>query len=116
MFRIFAGGRGLQGPCKGNPPLPAAPPALPLPESRAYEWPEYNKRHFFSPLPPSCEPFFTSLRISGNAMYVCEECVFLCVSVREKKGVRGESTLVNVHRHTCVHALCIMFLVCVRVC
>lgn len=30
-----------------EPPTACSPPVLPLPKSRAYEWPEYNKRHFF---------------------------------------------------------------------
>lgn len=99
-----------------EPPTAYKPPCTPpLPKTRAYEWPEYNKRHFFPLLPPSCEPFFTSLRISGNVMYVylCEECACVCVS-RGKKRARKESTLVGVHQrvHVCEHALCISFWVC----
>lgn len=90
VFRLFDGGRNPQSHGKGAPhkawnPLP--PVELPLSKSQAYEWSEYNKRHFFLHSPPSCRPFFTPLRISGNVMYVC-----LCVSAwKRKHRVRGRA-------------------------
>lgn len=74
-------GGALQSHAKGTPHCLRAPLYSPFLTSRAYEWPEYNKRcFFFLFLPPSCKPFFTPLRISGNVTYVylCECLVCEC--------------------------------------
>lgn len=64
-------------PCKGNPLLPATPSQNLV----CMNGLNTISAAFFSS-PPSCEPAFTSLKISGNAMYVhvCKECVCVCVS------------------------------------
>lgn len=103
-----------------EPPTAYNPPVLPLSMSTAYEWPEYNKLHFFS-LPPSCKPVFTSLRISGNVMYVyvCDECECLCISELKRKSAKKKSNLVTVVYIMvcmCAYSLYIMLWVYIYVC
>lgn len=90
VSKIFAGGRGLQRHAEGNPPT-HTPHCLQPPSQRLECMNGSNTINatFFSS-PPSCEPGFTSLRISGNAMYVhvCKECVCVRACVLWKRVTR----------------------------
>lgn len=81
-------GGALQSHAKGTPHCLQAPLYSPFLTSRAYEWPEYNKRCFFSFSPSLLQ----ALLYPSEDFWECNVCVFVwvsCVWVLERKRVRA---------------------------
>lgn len=106
-------GGALQSHAKGTPHCLQAPLYSPFLTSRAYEWPEYNKRCFFSFSPSLLQ----ALLYPSEDFWECNVCVFVwvsCVWVLERKRVRA--LLWMYIKSVCTLCVCVSCLEFVYVC
>lgn len=75
-----------------EPPTACNPPVLPLPMSRAYEWPEYNKCNFFFSSPSLLKArLYLSEDFWECDVCACVQRVCLCMRASKRKSLKRQS-------------------------